>query len=422
MIRWTAVTYPRITIGKILPAAGLPRLLAAQNALWGVGTGTFLAGSVVFYSLYVGLSPVQIGLGLSAAGLVALVGSMPLGHLADVIGGRRAWALGTAVRAVAFAAYPLVGGFWPFLLVMCVQTTAETLSNSGRVVYTAAAVPAENRLRVLAFSRAYLNAGWTVGAGLGAAALALDSRPGLLLLILVAAAVCAVNAAGVTRMPPVAPVAAGPRPSPWGVLRDLPYTAGSAIFGALWLHTILWNDVLQLWVITRTDVPKPVLGGLVALNTVLAVALQVRATRGADSVPGVVRLTRAAALSSALACPLAAATGSTHGWLTVVLLVLAVVLFTGTELWVSAAQWYVQTEIAPAARRGLYAGLDKSVQGVTRLAGPAGLTFLVIQTGGWGWWVIGAGFATCALAVRPVLSWIERTPRTADLPATRTTA
>ncbi len=172
--------------------------------------------------------------------------------------------------------------------------------------------------------------------------------------------------------------------------------------------------MLQLWVITRTDVPKPVLGGLVALNTVLAVALQVRATRGASTMPGVIRLTRAAALSAAIACPIAAATGMTHGWPTVALLFLAVLLFTGTELWISAAQWYIQMEIPPAAQRGVYSGLDRSMQGVTRMAGPAGLTLLVIGTGGWGWWVIGAGFAACALAVRPAMAWIERTPRTAE--------
>ncbi|GIF04729.1 MFS transporter [Actinoplanes siamensis] len=400
-------------IGKVLPPAGLPRMLAAQNALWGAGTGTFLAGSVVFYSLYAGLTPVQIGIGLSAAGFTALIGSMPLGHLADVLGGRRAWAAGAAVRAAAFAAYPLAREFWPFLLLMCLQTAAETLSVAGRVVYTAAAVPPGDRVRVLAFSRAYLNVGWTAGAGLGAGALALDSRTGLLLLVLIASGACAANAAFVTRLPPVAPAAvpAGPRPGPWAVLRDLPYAAGSVIFGVLWLHVILWNDVLQLWVITRTDVPKPVLGGLVALNTVLAVVFQVRATRSAGTMPGVVRLTRVAALSAALACPVAAATGLTRGWPTVVLLVLAVVLFTGTELWISAAQWFVQTEIPPPARRGLYTGLDRSVQGVTRMAGPAGLTFLVIQGGGWGWWAAGAVFAGCALAVRPVMSWIERTPR-----------
>ncbi|MCW2143918.1 MFS transporter [Actinoplanes cyaneus] len=391
-------------------------MLAVQNALWGVGVGTFLAGSVVFYSVYVGLSPVRIGIGLSVAGAVAVVGSMPLGHLADVLGGRRAWALGSAARAAAFAAYPLAHSFWPFLLLMVIQTATDTLSSSGRVVYTAAAITPENRVRVMAFSRAYLNVGWTVGAGLGAGALALDSRLGLLLLVFTASGVSAVNAICVTRMPAVAPALApdDPRPSPWTVLRDVPYAAGSAVYGFLWLHTILWNDVLPLWVITRTDVPKPVLGGLVALNTVLAVAFQVRATRGAGTMPGVIRLTRVAALCAAVACPIAAATGTTHGWPTAALLFLAVLLFTATELGISAGQWHIQVEIPPAAQRGVYTGLDRSMQGVTRMAGPAGLTLLVIGSGGWGWWVIGAAFVVCALAVRPVMAWIERTPRTAD--------
>lgn len=406
----------RFAIGKILPPPGLPRMLAVQSALWGVGVGAFLSGSVVFYSRYVGLTPTQIGIGLSVAGFVALIGSMPLGHLADVLGGRRSWALGSATRAAAFAAYPLAHSFWPFLLLMAVQTAADTLSIGGRVVYTAAAVTPESRMRVMAFSRAYLNVGWTVGAGLGAFALALDSRPGLLLLVFTASGVSAVNAICVAGMPAVAPTLApdAARPSPWTVLRDLPYALGSMIFGFLWLHMILWNDVLALWVITRTDVPKPVLGGLVALNTVLAVAFQVPVTRGADSMPGVVRLTRVASLTAAAACPIAAATGVTHGWATVALLFLAVLLFTATELGISAGQWHIQVEIPPAAQRGVYTGLDRSVQGVARMAGPAGLTFLVIGSGGWGWWVIGAAFAGCALVVRPVLSWIERTPRTAD--------
>ncbi|MFI1996597.1 MFS transporter [Actinoplanes sp. NPDC020271] len=391
-------------------------MLAVQSALWGVGVGAFLAGSVVFYSVYVGLTPARIGIGLSAAGLVAVLGSMPLGHLADLLGGRRAWALGSAARAAAFAAYPLAHTFWPFLLLMTVQAAADTLSIGGRVVYTAAAITPENRVRVMAFSRAYLNVGWTVGAGLGAGALALDSRAGLLLLVLTASGVSAVNAICVVRMPAVAPVLAPDeaRPSPWTVLRDVPYAAGSAVYGFLWLHTILWGDVLPLWVITRTDVPKPVLGGLVTLNTVLAVAFQVRVTRGAGSMPGVVRLTRTAALCAAVACPVAAATGLTHGWSTTALLFLAVLLFSVTELGISAGQWYIQVEVPPAAQRGVYTGLDRSMQGVTRMAGPAGLTFLVIGSGGWGWWVIGGAFALCALVVRPVMAWIERTARTAE--------
>ncbi|GGR56280.1 MFS transporter [Actinoplanes ianthinogenes] len=388
--------------------------MSFQNALWGLGIGTFLTGSVVFFTLYVGLTPVQIGIGLSIGGLLAVLGSMPFGHLADRIGGQRAWAVGALAQAAAFAAYPLARTFWLFLLVIAVQTTAETLATAGRVVYMAAALPAESRVRAMAFSRAYLNVGWTVGAGLGAAALALDSRTGLLILVYTAAACIGCNGLAVLRMPPATPVAhpEGTKPpSPWSVLRDRPYAVTSLIFGVLWLHSIVWAEVLPLWAITFTDVPKPVLGGLVALNTVLAVTLQVRATRGADTLPGVTRLTRWAALAAAVGSPLAALTGRTHGWLTIALLTLIVALFTGAELWVSAAQWFVQTEVPPAGQRGVYIGLDKSVQGLGKMLGPAGLTYLAIQTGGWGWWVIAALFAVCAVTVRPVLTWLTSTSR-----------
>ncbi|WP_433790928.1 MFS transporter [Actinoplanes sp. CA-252034] len=410
--------HPRGTIRKILPPPGLPRTLAVQSLVYAIGNGAFLTGSVVFFSLYVGLTPVQIGIGLSAAGFVGLIGSMPFGHLADRIGGQRAWVIGATAEAAAFAAYPLADGFTLFLLVICAQTAAEAFANAGRVVYTAAAVPREGRVRVMAFTRAYLNVGFTIGSGLGAAALALDSRPGLLILVFAAAGGIAINAIFVARMPAVdRPVHdEGPRPSPWGVLRDHPYTASAVLIGVLWLHSTVWAEVLPLWAITMTDAPKPVLGALVALNTVMAVLLQVRAARGADTLHGATRLLRWSAIAAAVACPVVALSGQTHGWVTVAVLAAAVAMLTGTELWLSSAQWYLNTEVPPAGQRGAYTGLGKSVGGLGKMIGPAGFTILAIQTGGWGWWVIAGVFVLCGVACGPVIRWIERTPRNVALP------
>ncbi|GGN88583.1 MFS transporter [Actinoplanes lobatus] len=407
-------------IGKILPPPGLPRALAFQSALYAVGNGTFLTGSVVFFSLYVGLEPVQIGIGLSVAGFVGLAGSFPFGHLADRIGGRRAWVAGAIAEAAAFAAYPLADGFALFLLVISTQTAAETLANAGRVVYTAAVVPKENRVRVMAFARAYLNVGFTVGSGIGALALALDSRPGLLILVLTAAAGTALNAVFVARMPPAVapPPADGERPSPWGVLRDRPFTGLAVLFGVLWLHSTVWAEILPLWAITMTDAPKPVLGALFALNTAMAVLLQVRAARGADTLTGSTRLLRWSAVAAAVACPIVALSGWTGGWVTVAVLAVAVVLFTGTELWLSSAQWYLNTELPPAGQRGAYVGMSRSVGGLAKMVGPAGFTILAIETGGWGWWVIGGVFALCGALCLPVVRWVERTPRNVPAAAT----
>ena len=399
-------------LAKVLPPAGLPRRLATQSAIYAIGNGTYLTGSVVFFSVYVGLSPVQIGIGFSFAGFLGLIGSLPFGHLADRIGGRRAWVIGALAGAAAFAAYPLVGNFWAFLLVLGAETLAEVLANAGRMVYTLTALPKETRVRTMAFTRAYLNVGFTVGSGLGAAAIALDSRPGLLALVLLNAAGMLVNAAFVARMPATPPRAPGEaQPSPWGVLRDHPFAALGGILGLFWLHGNIFNQLIPLWAITMTDAPKPVLGALFALNTVMAVTLQVRATRGATSMPGSVRLLRRAMFATALACPVVALSGMTHGWVTVAVLALAVALTTTTELWGSAAQWFFQAEIPPADQRGVYNGAVRSLNGVTQMVGPASLTFLAVRTGGWGWWLIAGLFTAGALTVRPVIDWIARTPR-----------
>lgn len=403
-------------VAKVLPPPGLPRALAAQSAIFGLGNGTYVAGSVVFFSQYSRLSPAAIGLGFSFAGFLGLVGSLPLGHLADRIGGRRAWAAGSLLGAAGFLAYPLVHAFWSFLLALGVVTIAETLTNAGRGVYTAAAVPREIRVRTMAFVRSYLNVGFTAGAGLAAGALALDSRAGLVALVLIAAAGMTSSALFISRMPPaVVPRSPGKRPSPWGVLRDHPFTAWAAVFGMLWLNQNVLNELIPLWAITRTDVPKPVLGGLIALNTTMAVLLQVRATRGADSLPGSVRLTRWASLATAVACPVIALTGRTHGWVTVAVLAAGVMLTTATELWMSAAQWFFQTEVPPAEQRGLYQGATKSVGGLFTMVGPAAMTYLAITTGGWGWWVVGGLFGVCALLIGPIVAWIQRTPRNGEL-------
>lgn len=122
--------------------------------------------------------------------------------------------------------------------------------------------------------------------------------------------------------------AGGSRPKPWRVLRDHPFMALTGIFAVMFFNELVFMTIVPLWAITMTDAPKPVLGALFALNTIMAVLLQVPATKYAVDV-----------------------------------------------------------------------------------VGPAALTFLAIGTGGWGWWVIAGIFAATALVVRPVMSWVERTPR-----------
>lgn len=409
------MTGKRLTVAKLLPPPGLPRSLAIQSAIMATGSGTFMTGSVVFFSHVIGLSPWQIGLGLSLSGLTGLAGSLPLGSLADRVGGQRAWVIGAVIEAVGFAAYPLAGGFLGFLALMVVTAAADTFANTGRTLYTAEAVPPETRVRTMAFTRAYLNVGFTVGAGIGAAALAFNSYTALIVMVLINAAGLLINATLVARFPkPAAVEHVRVKRSQLAVLRDRPYLALSIVFSVLWFHGVIFNEIIPLWAITHTDAPKPILGALFAVNTVLAVTLQVAATRGADSLPGIVKLMRRGAWATAIACPVAALAGMTHGLSTILLLGFAVLLTTATELWVSAAQWFVQTDVPPAALRGAYVGSGRMLMSGGRMIAPAGLTLLAIQTGGWGWWLVAAIFVVCGLVAGPAVNWVARTSRVGE--------
>lgn len=397
---------------RLAPPAGIARVIAFQSALLALGSGTFLTGSIVFFNRVLGLNPLQIGLGLSIAGIVAVAASLPAGLLADRLGGKRAWVAGASAEAVALAAYPLARSFAEFVGLMAAATLADSLASYGRTLYTADAIPAQGRVKVMAFARAYLNAGLTAGSGVAAIALAIGTTSALVAMVLLDAAVLVADAVIVSRLLP-AQAARHQRPhrSPLAVLRDGPYVAVAFVVAILLYHAVIFTDVLPLWVITRTDAPHALLGGLFALNTLLAVMLQVPATRGTDSLPAAGRMMRRAALASAVACPVAALSGLTTGAWTIAALVLAVLLTTTTELWLSAAQWYLQTDVPPPAQRGAYIGMGRMVSSLAGTIAPVGLTLLAVQTGGWGWWVIALVFAACAACSGPAVSWVARTPR-----------
>lgn len=402
-------------MSKLLPPPGLPRAIAFQSAVIAIGGGTFMTGSVVFFTHVLRLTPVQIGLGLSLSGVTSVATALPLGGLADRLGGQRSWVIGAIAEAVGFAAYPIVSSFTGFVLVMMLTAAADSLANAGRTIYTADAIPAEGRVRTMAFARSYLNVGFTIGAGLGAAALALSSTAALVGMVLLNATVLLINAFVVSRLP-AAPTMHHERVkrSRLEVLRDRPYVVLSILIAVLWFHGVIFTEIIPLWAITHTDAPKPILGALFALNTVMAVTLQVSATRGLNSLPGTVRLLRRAGIASAIACPVAALAGMTHGGWTIAVLALAVALTTATELWTSAAQWFFQTDVPPPAQRGAYVGVGRTITSAGRMLAPAGLTLLAIQTGGWGWWLIAVMFLGAAVASGPAVGWVSRTPRAGE--------
>ncbi|WP_297621258.1 hypothetical protein [Nocardioides sp.] len=72
-----------------LPPSPLARSLSIQSILFAIGEGTFITGSAVFFTQIVGLSPAQVGIGLTVAGIVSFFFAVPAGKLADRVGTKR---------------------------------------------------------------------------------------------------------------------------------------------------------------------------------------------------------------------------------------------------------------------------------------------------------------------------------------------
>lgn len=162
---------------NLIPPPGLPRRLAAQSVLGGIGFGTFLTGSAVFFTRVVGLRPHEIGIGLSLAAAIALITAVPLSSLTDRFGAQRMWVAGAIAQGLLFATWPFARGFWTYLLVIACVEIAATVAQAGRNVYLIEALEPETRVRTQAFTRSALNVGWSLGAGLAALALAIDTVP-----------------------------------------------------------------------------------------------------------------------------------------------------------------------------------------------------------------------------------------------------
>jgi MFS family permease len=396
-----------------------------------LGTGLYLACSVLFFVRVAGLSAGQVGLGLSVAGVVGLVLQPWIGRLTDTFGARRVLIGLNLTRAVGFTAYLAVHDWVGFLLVAALLGVGEQAVGGVYQAFIEQVVGTTRRVEANARIRVVFNVGCTLGALVGTLAIQ-SGRDTLLAIAMLANAASFVVAAVLLLFVPVLPRIESDRPTGPGAgspgapgapgrrprrlalvaLRDVPYVVVGGLNSLFMLHMSILSVALPLWVSLHTDAPAAMVGVLLVVNTLLAVAGQVRVGRAAESVEGGVRAMRLAGAALAAASVLFAVSSVVHraAGAAAVLLV-AVVALTAAELWQSAAQWSLSYNLAPDDRRGEYLstfGLGASAQFVI---GPTLVTLGVVEHGVLGWSVLAAAFAGVAFAVGPAVR-AARTRRT----------
>ena len=386
--------------------------LGAGTFCSAVGNGAWYTSWALFLTRSVGLSPAQVGLGMTVAGVVGLLSATPIGWTADRLGAREVFAVLLFVQAAASLAYLTVGGLAAFVATACVAEAARSGNGARNALVLGLTLCEEDRLAALGALRSISHFGWAIGAVAGAVIIGVDSRTGYVALLLLNATSYLVYAGLVTSVPRVAttPARRGLR-----VVHDRPYVTLAAVMGVLALCWAMMSSGLPLWIALHTDAPRSLSAVIVVLNSLAIALLQVRVSRGIGSPAAAARGARLAGALLAASCLLFAVTAGWGGAGVIAVLLAAGIVHTAGELLFVAASWGLSVPLMPADAAGEYQGVFATGEATALMLAPALMTTLVAGWGQPGWLVLGAIFLAPAAAAVPVTRWALRSKRGSDL-------
>ncbi|MEU8438106.1 MFS transporter [Streptomyces sp. NPDC029216] len=388
---------------RFLPGPGAPRRLAAAQLSNSVGDGAYYVCSALYFTRVVGLSPAQIGLGLTLAWAVGSVAGVPLGALADRRGPRGTSVLLALATAASVASFLFIRSFGAFLCAVVLYAVSQCGLAAARQALLAGLVAPGERTGVLAHLQSTLNAGLALGAALGGLALGAGTERAYLVVFALDAASFLVCAAVLRGLPAVAPApgrAAGePR---LAVLRDRPYALVTLLNAVLLLRMPLLSLGIPLWIAERTQAPGWLVSALFVLNTLAVMLFQVRLARPVTDLDSAARALRISGLVMALSCAVFAASAlPSSGGAAAGLLVAGAALQADAEMRQSAGSWQIGFSLAPAERIGQYQGFFGTGVPVARTLGPLLLTALLLMWGIPGWLLLGGLLLAASYAMGP---------------------
>ncbi|GAA2006521.1 MFS transporter [Catenulispora subtropica] len=379
------------------------RIMLGALFLDRTGSGTWSSAAVLYFTIVAGLSAGQIGVLLGAAGLVGIAGSPIAGRLAERFPVRSILVTCHAVRVVTLCAVPFCHGFAALLAVTTVTTLGDRASKTMEILFATQVAGAE-RATYRALSRVVMNAAFALGAGLAAIAVAVGTRGAYdalvvgdgLSYIAVAAMVLRTTRRAPHHGAVPSPKAVEPRRwrNPW---RDPGYLLFVVLDIFLNLDDAVLMVGLPLWAVTHTDAPHAVVPGVLVINTLMVVFLQMPASSRVVGTRPAARAVAWYGVALLGACALIAVSGSGGAAFAGVTLVLAAVVVTIAELVRSLASWELAVSLAPGEAQASYMGVAGMAQAIERSAGPVALSSGVMAAGPVGW--LGLGVVVTGLGV-----------------------
>ena len=389
-----------VTAAGTVTAAPEIRKLAALTGINAVGNGPFATVNILFYTQHLGFSIGMVSTALFTATVLAIGGDFLSGKISDAWSPKPVFLSGLVLSALATAVLVVVWNGLSFVIALCLISLGQGLCMSSNTALIRR-IARENPALVRASLRSVL----TIGISLGALAAGIVLGSGLLgafqVAILANALTFAVAAVLLTRIPvPASPPGAARRPSP--VLPDRRFTVFSLANGMVSIYLHALSFALPLWVIVNHPGTTWVVGVVVAVNSLLAAALQVPASAGITSIESAGRRLVAGAICVAVSYLFFASGWTTSDAVLVLALIALVSLHTLGEVLYTAGTMELLFRLAPEERQGQYGAFYGISNGLLASVAPWVLGLAVATTGGWGWWVLAVVTLLLALVIRAV--------------------
>ena len=390
---------------RLVPDNRNQRWLAVGNLVNMTGTGATMSALVVFLAVVKRFPLAQATWLLAAAGLVGVLGALPLGQLSDRFGAR---AMAITTELVCAAATLLLlpaDSAWWCALCLAVRQLATSSNTAARATLMGGLVPSAQRAALRAYQRSVSNAGFSVGALLSGLALADGSTAALYTLLGLDAATYCFGAYATARLP-----GTGRGARRRGLVREALAAPGSLTAGLLnAAHTVNRSVVsigVPLWVVYGSHLPHWAVSAAMITNTVTVVLLQVPLSGRAGDLAGCGRSLLWAGGLTGLGCAALALAGG-HRPAAVVwpLFAVACVALAFGEILGAAAGWTLSYDLAPERQLGHYQAVWQFLaDGAGKVAGPVAVGW-AIAGGPVGWAAMAVGFTALAASGPPLVGW-----------------
>lgn len=363
------------------------------------GNGLFSTIEVIYFTLIIGLTPVQVATALGIAGAAGLLFSVPSGSIADRFGAKRVMIIAQILEGLALASLIFVHSFmWLIFVDVLIALLGTTAHNASSTLISKIGV-GEDRVKIRAAQRAMANMGIGMGTVFAGIALAINTPIAYQTMMVLNAVSYWVSARVLSRIPDVGATVDKEEKPGMIALRDKRFLAATILNGIVSLHFLIQGVALPLWIISYTDAPKWWVSVLFVVNTVIVTLLQIKFSAGTGDMKVSIKKFRIGTVWLLGACVIYSLSGGIPFWASCTVLVIGMLVHTVGELQAAAGSWSIGFDLADERHMGQYQGVYSLGWGLGGTVGPLYVTSMAIGLGMLGWWIMGAVFAVAGLAM-----------------------